>query len=93
MDSVQTEQPVTPGRYDAMIGPNTKQFWLYDNENNTYIDPPIAILREADSIRWKSGTQTAESISEAEAYLEKLALTNPDWLHDGYEYPADETDI
>lgn len=77
------------GRYMALLGPNTKQFWLYDEENDSYIDPPISVLEEADAIRYKDGNDTADSISEAEAYLEKIAATDPDWLHDGNEYDAD----
>ena len=78
-------------RYEASLGPNTKQFWLYDNEKNVYIDPPIDVLEKAEEIRWKDGAETADSISDAEAYLEDLANNeNPEWLHDGYEYDADE---
>ena len=80
-------------RYEALFGPNTKQFWLYDNVNDTYIDPPTVVLREADDIRFENGTGTADSISKAESYLEKIAATEPDWLHDGNEYPADEWDM
>ena len=82
-------------RYEAMLGPNTKQFWLYDGENDTYIDPPIVVLDEAEKIRWKDGEETADSISEAEAYLERIANADPEpeWLHDGNEYDVEETEI
>lgn len=74
-------------RYTAMLGPNTKQFWLFDNENDTYIDPPTEILKEMDEIRYANGKETADSISAAENRLEEIANNdNPDWLHDGYEY-------
>ena len=78
-------------RYEALLGPNTKQFWLYDNENDTYIDPPTTVLDEAEKIRWADGKETANSISAAENYLERIANTNPEpsWLHDGNEYSAD----
>ena len=81
-------------RYEALLGPNTKQFWLYDNENDTYIDPPTTVLEEMDAIRYKDGEETTDSISEAEAYLERIANEdNPDWLHDGNEYDAEEIDV
>lgn len=80
-------------RYEAILGPNTKQFWLYDAVNDTYIDPPKDVLDEIEEIRWANGEETAESISEAEARLEELASKNPEWLHDGYEVQAENYDI
>ena len=77
-------------RYEALLGPNTKQFWLYDNENNTFIDPPTEVLNEIEKIRWENGEETADSIDNAEVRLEEIAAENPDWLHDGNEYDADE---
>ena len=76
-------------RYTALLGPNTKQFWLYDEENDTYIDPPTEVLEEIEAIRWKDGTETSDSISAAETKLEEIASENPEWLHDGNEYDAD----
>lgn len=73
-------------RYEAVFGPNSKQLWLYDNINDTYIDPPKAVLEELDAIRFAGGTETSESLEAAEAKLEEIARGNPDWLHDGYEY-------
>jgi hypothetical protein len=74
-------------RYEAMLGPNTKQFWLYDNENDTYIDPPLEVLDKIDDIRYQDGCETADSISAAETELERIANEEqPDWLHDGNEY-------
>lgn len=80
-------------RYTALLGPNTKQFWLYDEENDTYIDPPSEVLEALEEIRYQGGEETAENIDAAEARLEEIASGEPDWLHDGNEYDADETDI
>ena len=33
-------------RYEAMLGPNTNQWWIYDNEKDIYIDPPQTIHEE-----------------------------------------------
>lgn len=74
-------------RYEALFGPNTKQFWIYDSENDTYIDPPTEVLEKLDEIRYKDGKVTADSISAAETELERIANDEqPDWLHDGNEY-------
>ena len=81
------------GRYTAMFGPNTKQFWLYDNKKDTYIDPPIEILDELNNIRWKGSKETSENICAAETRLEEIANTNPSWLHDGHEYNAEHCEI
>lgn len=82
-------------RYEALMGPNTKQFWLYDNENDTYIDPPANVLKEVNAIVYKNGKATSDSYDEAQTYLEGMANTfpEPDWLHDGNEYNAEENDI
>ena len=74
-------------RYEALLGPNTKQFWLYDSVNETYIDPPTEILKKIDKIRYQNEEETADSISAAETELERIANEEqPDWLHDGNEY-------
>ena len=82
-------------RYEALLGFNTKQFWLYDSVNDTFIDPPTVVLDEIEEIRWKDGVETADSISAAENRLEEIANADPEpeWLHDGNEYDADTTEI
>lgn len=70
-------------RYEAILGFNTKQWWVYDNEENTYIDPPSSVL---------------ESLSDetdiAEEQLNNLLAYKPDWLNDeDYQYDAEETEI
>lgn len=72
-------------RYDAMYGPNTKQFWIYDNENDTYIDPPANVLERANEIAFGNGC-TADTMTEAQNYLNALAEQELDWVHDGNEY-------
>lgn len=78
--------------FEALLGPNTKQFWLYDEENDIYIDPPTEVLEELEAIRWKGGNETCENIDAAEKRLVEIAMTHPDWLYDGNEYDS-ETDI
>ena len=82
-------------RYEACFGFNTKQWWLYDNEDDTYVDPPTEVLDELDKIQYKDGVETTESIDAARDRLEEIANEeSPDWLNDeDYIYPAEETEI
>lgn len=61
-------------RYLAVLGFNTKQWWVYDEETDIYIDPPIEVLDELDEIQQ----------DEAEERLTQIANANPtpDWLFD-----------
>lgn len=61
-------------RYLAILGFNTKQWWVYDEETNMYIDPPIEVLNELDELQQ----------DEAEERLTQIANANPtpDWLFD-----------
>ena len=55
------------GRYEVMMGFNTKQYWIYDNVEDCFIDPPIGYEKFSD-------------IEENE--LQKVVDGNPDWLYD-----------
>ena len=73
-------------RYEAVLGPNTNQWWAYDNENGKYIDPPVDVL---DSLPdWRDQYEDAEN--DFQHILDK----NPSWLKDeDYIYDADELEI
>lgn len=72
-------------RYMAVLGFNTKQWWVYDNKKDLYIDPPIEVLDELEKL---------DDTDEQERLLEKLANQEPDWLFDkGYRYKAKKFDI
>ena len=79
-------------RYDAVFGFNTKQWWIYDNENNSYIDPPTEVLNKLKEIEYKDDKRNPD---EAGRYLEEIANTEPepDWLHDGNEYFDEDFEI
>lgn len=65
-------------RYMAVLGFNTKQWWVYDNKKDLFIDPPIEVLDELEKL---------DDTDEQESLLEKLANQEPDWLFDkGYRY-------
>lgn len=65
-------------RYMAVLGFNTKQWWVYDNKKDLYIDPPTEVLDELEKL---------DDTDEQESLLEKLANQEPDWLFDkDYRY-------
>ena len=72
----------------SVTGFNSKQLWVYDEENDMYIDPPAEVLDEIDS-------QTEPRDWEAkEVLLDEILETNPDWLQDEeYTYSAEDFDI
>ena len=73
-------------QYEAVLGPNTNQWWAYDNENDKYIDPPVDVL---DSLPdWRDQYEDAEN--DFQHILDK----NPSWLKDkDYIYDAEELEI
>jgi len=78
-------------RYEATYGSNTKQWWLYDNETDEWVDPPMDVLKETDN---HGSYDTADGMDEMRDYLEGIANDeNPDWLYDeDYRYEG-ELDI
>lgn len=78
-------------RYEAVVGFNTKQIWIYDNVNNSYIDPPAVILQAARTYALNDEEWSWEKECE---YVERIANEqNPDWLHDGNEYFDENLEI
>ena len=72
-------------RYMALLGFNTKQLWLYDEETDEYIDPPSDVLDTLPTWNLVDGSE------EAEKELARIANEeNPDWLYDeDYRYSGD----
>ena len=69
-------------RYLAILGFNTKQWWVYDNKKDVFIDPPIEVLEQLENL----------SNGDAETKLEEIANSkpSPDWLFDkDYWYDGD----
>lgn len=64
-------------KLDAMLGPNTNQYWLYDNTNDVFIDPPAEVLNLLDE-KYGEGWWINSYLKQAE--LLKIAETKPDWL-------------
>lgn len=68
--------------YEAVKGFNTKQWWIYDNENDIYIDPPKDVLALINKVNAGKETLTSEDIDAEEDALMQIVEQNPDWLHD-----------
>ena len=77
-------------RYEAYFMPNTKQWWIYDGEEDVYIDPPTEVLDKVDEL---FAQDTADSMDEARDYLENICNNEqPDWLNEE-EYWYDDEDL
>ena len=73
----------------ATSGFNTKQVWVYDDEHDTYIDPPKEVLDRIDA-----QVDDWWDFSKKEELMDEEIATNPDWLQDeDYTYPADDCEI
>lgn len=59
-------------RYLAVLGFNTKQWWVYDEKKDIFIDPPIEVLEQLENL----------SNDDAERKLGEIANNkpSPDWL-------------
>lgn len=75
-------------RYDPVLGFNTKQYFIYDNYRDAYIDPPKEVLDELDKVRNEAGWFDYDA---AEGWLLDLCnCQSPDWLNDvDYTYYGD----
>ena len=71
----------------AVTGFNSKQVWVYDEEHDTYIDPPKDVL---DEIEAKAGCANWD---EQESLMEEIIRQNPDWLQDEFTVDADLVEI
>lgn len=61
-------------RYEVVLGFNTKQWWVYDNKCDVYIDPPASVL---DSLPdWRKEPEKSHD------EFQKIIDTQPDWLND-----------
>lgn len=74
-----------PRRYVGIIGFNTKQIWVYDEEEDVFIDPPAKVLKDLPD--WREDPDAA--LKE----IEEIANGKlPKWLFD-YDYWYEIDDI
>lgn len=64
-------------RYEACKGFNTKQWWLYDNDTDEFVDLPHEISRIATRLDFSDSDMAYE-------FLCRVAGANPAWLEDKY---------
>lgn len=58
---------------------NTKQWWIYDEDDDKYIDLPLSVLNEI--------CEKSDDVNVQEKLLMDIVLGNPTWLNDyGYSY-------
>ena len=70
---------------EPVMGFNSKQWWVYDNEHDLYIDPPSEVLDKLDEF-------DQEELQEQE--LANIIDSDPDWLQDsGYWYDEEDFEI
>lgn len=58
----------------AVLGFNTKQWWVYDESADIFIDPPIEVLDELDELQQDEAGERLTQIANADPA--------PDWLFD-----------
>ena len=75
-------------RYDGTLGPNTKQWWIYDNELDCYCDPPTEVLERVTAI---NNGDTADELDAQRSALEYEAVLG-DWVNDE-EYMYSDVEI
>lgn len=67
------------------FGYNTKQWWVYDEDRDCFVDPPLSVLNEVMQL----DDQDAQ-----EDRMYEIAQANPDWLYDeDYCYYDEDFDI
>ena len=66
-------------RYLPLLGPNSKQLWVYDEEEGIYIDPPAEVLNYIDE-RWEDVDQAEELMMQF--IIEEINKPNNGWLGD-----------
>lgn len=68
-----------------VYGPNSKQWYIYNEKNDVYIDPPSKVLEEVNNF--------SNDIDEQEEYLETIIASLPDWLYDEEYWYGENNDI
>lgn len=72
-------------RYLILLGPNTRQWWIYDEVHDCYIDPPADVLQEIsqdDRSFTRVNGVLKEVFNSEEEKLRHIVSENPDWLKD-----------
>ena len=70
------------GDYLILLGPNTRQWWIYDEVHDCYIDPPADVLQEIKEERHDANGVLKDAFESEEEKLRQIVSENPDWLKD-----------
>ena len=73
------------GRYEAVFGFNSKQWWAYDNKTEEYCDPPASVLFDI--------ANHSDDIDEQQRFFEAILEKEPEWLNDKEHRYGDITDV
>ena len=58
---------------DPVLGFNTKQWFIYANDQDVFVDPPITVLEDLKKYSYPDGQEDR---------LYEIIATNPKWLQD-----------
>lgn len=73
--------------YLPIYGPNTRQWWVYNETKDVYIDPPAVILNLIKRIKPKlDGTR---DIDGEEKFFDRILKNFPSWLGDTAHHYAE----
>ncbi len=72
-EPTEAEERVNYVDCDPVMGFNTKQWWIYDNEHDMYVDPPVEVLTEVEKYDQEELQEQA---------LADIIDSNPGWLQD-----------
>lgn len=68
--------------YLILLGPNTRQWWIYDEVHDCYIDPPAAVLQKIKEEKHDANGVLKAVFDSEEEKLRQIVSENPDWLKD-----------
>lgn len=74
------KEAISACSYMPLYGPNTNQWWVYNETKDVYIDPPKSILHLINLTKPKSdGTR---DFAEEERFFTRILKNKPSWLGD-----------
>ena len=76
---------------EPVFGVNSKQWWVYANDIDAYIDVPIVVLNELKER--DTGNPDRYDLNAQGDMLREILETDPDWLQDKDYWYDDAIDI
>lgn len=69
---------------EPVLGFNSKQWYVYADDLDVYVDPPIVVLDEIEKYEYPDGQENQ---------LAKIIAEDPDWLQDDDYWIGEDVDI